>query len=70
METSTDKALSRVRTYFEANPRELASACKLVGVPYTTARDALKPDSSPRTDTLSKLERAVPAEYVQGAANV
>jgi hypothetical protein len=69
METTTDRILARVRRYFADNPKLLKDACTQVGLSHTTAIDALKEGRSPRSDTLSKLERAVPAEYEPESAN-
>lgn len=69
METTTERTLARVRRYFELHPKALTEACERVNIPYSTAKDALKPERNPRTDTLSALERAVPVDFESEASN-
>ncbi|HEX7775156.1 MAG TPA: ATP phosphoribosyltransferase regulatory subunit, partial [Parvibaculum sp.] len=62
--------MARIRSYFAANPRALTDACKLAGIPYSTAKDALKPHRNPRVDTLAALEATLPPDYdPDGEAN-
>lgn len=68
MNTSIDRSVARIRAYFTENPKALTEACNVAGVPYSTAKDALKPHRNPRVDTLAALEATVPPGYEPQAA--
>lgn len=63
MKSPIDPIVARVRRYFGEQPKALAPACKELGIPYTTARDAIRPGHNPRLETISKLASAVPEDW-------
>lgn len=64
MDTSTERAVARIRKYFSLYPKRLRGAARDAGIPYTTARDAMRPNQNPRIDTVAALEGVVPASFI------
>lgn len=64
MDTYTEKALARVRAYFEqADAAAVRAWAERAGIPYGTARSALTGSRGPTAETLRRLESAVPRGF-------
>jgi hypothetical protein len=64
MDTHTERALAKVRAYFQqAEAADVRAWAERAGIPYGTARSALIGRRGPTAETLLRLESAIPKSF-------
>lgn len=64
MTDAISRELHRLRSYIAERELTLVQVSELAGVAYSTAREALQAGANPRIDTVSRLAKIVPEDYV------